>query len=279
MALAKDLPEAIQRLAGAGVPSPEADAYLLLAHLLACSLGEAKVAVVLDKATPTQWWDLIEQRCARVPVQHLTGTTDFCGIPLHVGPGVFTPRPETEAIIAWVTERLDLLPSAPIVVDLCTGSGALAVAVKELIPTAQVHAVERDPMAAAWAMRNTEPRGIHLHQGDATRWTHQVAGHCDLVLSNPPYIPPEAIPKDPEVRDHDPEMALYGLGADGLQVPRGITENAARLLTSGGLFAMEHAEVQQKQLLDYVLATGQWHSISGHQDLTQRPRFVSAIRR
>jgi release factor glutamine methyltransferase len=98
------------------------------------------------------------------------------------------------------------------------------------------------------------------------------------VVSNPPYVPPGAVPVDPEVRDHDPEVALYGGGPDGLTVPRVVIAAAARLLRRGGLLVVEHADVQQPALLAVLAASGVWRDGSGHPDLTGRPRYVTARR-
>jgi release factor glutamine methyltransferase len=163
------------------------------------------------------------------------------------------------------------------VVDLCTGSGAIALAVATEVPAARVHAVELDAAAHAWAQRNLAGTGVDLRLGDAADAFTDLDGTVDVVVSNPPYIPPGAQPVDPEVRDHDPPVALYGRGADGLDVPRAVVATAARLLRAGGLVVVEHAEVQQAALLD-VLATPAWTRAAGHRDLTGRPRWVTARR-
>ena len=176
--------------------------------------------------------------------------------------------------------------SAPIVVDLCTGSGAIALALATEVPAASVYAVELDADAHAWAQRNIAEvagpeRGtplVDLRRGDARLALGELDGRCDVVVSNPPYVPSGAVPRDEEVALHDPSIALFGLGADGLEVPRGIVAAAARLLRAGGTFVMEHAEVQDADVRAIVAATGAFTEISTRADLTGRPRMVVARR-
>ncbi|MHA7134620.1 peptide chain release factor N(5)-glutamine methyltransferase [Oerskovia turbata] len=231
---------------------------------------------------------LLDARAARVPLQHLTGTAPFRHLDLLVGPGVFVPRPETEQVAqVAISEALEAVArgaAEPVVVDLCTGSGAIALALATEVPGARVHAVELDRDAHAWAERNVararEASGVvvRLVRGDARTALAELDGTCDVVVSNPPYVPPDAIPRDPEVALHDPQVALYGLGEDGLEVPRGVTRAAARLLAPGGLYVMEHAEVQAEAARDMVAAVGGFEGIRTADDLTGRPRMVVARR-
>src|SRR5690606_16899961 len=181
--------------------------------------------------------ELVERRAAREPLQHLVGSAGFRGIELLVGPGVFVPRPETEQVAGAAidaAERVVRERGRAVVVDLCTGSGAIALAVAAEVPAARVHAVELDTAALGWARRNLEASPdrdrVGVLRGDARTALVELDGTVDVVVANPPYIPPDAEPVDPEVRDHDPAVALYGLGPDGLEVPRGIVRAAARLL-------------------------------------------------
>ena len=169
---------------------------------------------------------------------------------------------------------------SPVVVDLCTGSGAIALAVATEVPRAAVHAVELDPMAHAWARRNVDalaPR-VDLREGDAGTAFPELDGRVDVVVSNPPYVPPGAVPLDPEVALHDPEVALYGLGDDGLLVPRRVVAAAARLLRPGGYVVVEHAEVQERPARALFAGVG-WEDVQSHRDLAGRPRSTSARRR
>jgi release factor glutamine methyltransferase len=229
---------------------------------------------------------LLDARAARVPLQHLTGSAPFRHLELLVGPGVFVPRPETEQVaqVAIDAARAVDAPHGPVVVDLCTGTGAIALALATEVPAARVHAVELDRDAHTWAERNVrrvrEASGavVHLVRGDARTAFADLDGTCDVVVSNPPYVPPGAVPRDPEVALHDPQVALYGLGEDGLEVPRGVTRAAARLLASGGLYVMEHAEVQAEAARDMVAAVGGFEDVRTVDDLTGRPRMVVARR-
>lgn len=254
----------------------------------AAHLGAGPSTVRTSSAVLDELAGLLDARARRVPLQHLTGTAPFRHLDLVVGPGVFVPRPETEQVAqVAIDEALAAVArgsQAPVVVDLCTGSGAIALALATEVPGARVHAVELDRDAHAWAERNVtrahEASGavVRLVRGDARTALVELDGTCDVVVSNPPYVPPDAIPRDPEVALHDPRVALYGLGEDGLEVPRGVTRAAARLLAPGGLYVMEHAEVQAEAARDMVTAVGGFEDVRTACDLTGRPRMVVARR-
>jgi len=225
--------------------------------------------------------DLVDQRADRVPLQHLTGTAPFRFLELSVGPGVFVPRPETEQIVSWVLERL-AGTHAPTVVDLGTGSGAIALSVAHEHPGTQVTAVERDPGALAWTRHNADARAaagdtpVQVLAGDMTDpgLLRELDGAVDVVVSNPPYVPDDArLPR--EVADHDPPMALWG-GPDGLDVVRGLLHTAARLLRPGGWLGIEHADVQGGSLPAVVRSHGRWTDVADHPDLAGRPRYTTA---
>jgi len=167
-----------------------------------------------------------------------------------------------------------------VVVDLCGGSGAIALAIKDEVPAAEVHGVELSALAHAWAIRNRDDLGldVDLRLGDATLAFPDLEAGADVVVSNPPYIPVGAVPNDPEVRDHDPEVALYGGSSDGLRIPLEVAARAAVLLRPGGFFVMEHADVQGVSLPAALRATGLWQDIRDHKDLNGRPRAVTAVR-
>ncbi|PYD01414.1 peptide chain release factor N(5)-glutamine methyltransferase [Microbacterium esteraromaticum] len=273
---------AAQLLADAGVPDPLVDAELLIAHVLGMGRGELQAAVVRgdDIADPDaeRLASLIERRAAREPLQHLTGTAAFRHLELAVGPGVFVPRPETETVVQFAIDALmESASAAPIAIDLGTGSGAIALAMATEVPHARVHAVERSAEAHAWAARNM--RGVEnltLVLGDLATAFDELRGTADVVISNPPYVPDDAVPRDPEVRLHDPAAALYG-GADGLDVMRVISRRAQDLLHSGGLLVLEHGELQGAAIRDILGADG-WRAAATHQDLTRRDRATTALR-
>ncbi|PWJ56284.1 release factor glutamine methyltransferase [Quadrisphaera granulorum] len=281
-----------QRLAAAGVPSPAADADLLAGHVLGLGLGELRAAALRGAAlAPEQAGELaalVARREAREPLQHLLGTAPFRRLELLVGPGVFVPRPETETTAGLAVEAAAAVAAtgrSPLVVDLCTGSAAIALAVADEVPTARVVAVELDPAARAWAQRNVQGHSqdggagdrVRLVAGDATspEVIPDLDGDVDVVVSNPPYVPPGAVPREPEVRDHDPALALWGGGDDGLLVPRGVLARAAALLRPGGFVVVEHAEVQGAALRALLVAPT-WVGATTHDDATGRPRATSA---
>ena len=262
-----------------GVPTPRIDALLLAAHTLGCDRGEVERRMILatepDEGFADRFTALVRERAARVPLQHLTGTAPFRRLELHVGPGVFVPRPETEQAVDHVLAALEGI-EAPLVVDLCTGSGALALAVADEAVAAEVTAVELSDLALAWAARNIETTGlpVTLVAADATTDPATVpelddlVGLVDVVVSNPPYVPVGMVPLDPEVAEHDPEIALYGGSDDGLRIPLAVAAAAARLLRPGGLLVMEHADSQGQSLPRALAASGDWVAVADHVDLT-----------
>ena len=273
---------ATERLAAAGVPSAASDARLLLAHAWEVSVGELQRRQVLGQqpgdGVAAAFEELVGQRLARIPLQHLTGTAPFRGLELRVGPGVFIPRPETEMLVDLVLAEIAGREGAS-VVDLCTGSGAIALAIKHEAPAASVAAVELDPMAHAWATRNAELLGLEvsIELGAAQDSLAGREGMLDVVASNPPYIPVGMEPIDPEVRDHDPAVALYGGSDDGLRIPLEVADRAAQLLRPGGLLVMEHAD-SQGDSLPAALARHGWAEVADRADLAGRPRTVTARR-
>ncbi|HEX6875910.1 MAG TPA: peptide chain release factor N(5)-glutamine methyltransferase [Nocardioidaceae bacterium] len=270
---------AAERLRAAGVASPEYDARELLAHVLGTTrLGLALVADVEGDQERT-FEELVARRSAREPLQHLTGTAPFRYVELRVGPGVFVPRPETEVLAGWGVDRardVALSGRRPVVVDLCTGSGAIALAVATEVPEAEVHAVELDESAHAWAARNLEATGVDLRQGDMADAFCDLDGRVDVVLCNPPYIPLEAYESVAvEARDHDPALALWS-GPDGLEAIRVLERVAARLLRLGGVVGAEHADVQGGSAPAVFAGSGRWSDVRDNPDLAGRPRFVTA---
>ncbi|EMY34645.1 N5-glutamine S-adenosyl-L-methionine-dependent methyltransferase [Arthrobacter crystallopoietes BAB-32] len=276
--LAEALAEAARLLAAAGVPSPRVDAELLAAHVLGESAGRVRVLALTGAPEPEGLAELVSERARRVPLQHITGKAYFRHLELAVGPGVFVPRPETETVAQHAIDAARRVAGAK-VVDLGTGSGAIAGSVADEVPGADVYAVELSGLAYAWAERNLQPLGVTLVRGDLRTALSEHEGTFDVVVSNPPYIPPDAVPVDPEVAEHDPELALYGGGVDGMELPRATADSAARLLKPGGYFIMEHAEVQAAAVSKLLAAAGCWNDIATVSDLTGRERATAAIRR
>lgn len=276
--------DAVATLTAAGLDSAEFDAVALAASALKTSAGQVHKLMIMGAPVPAGFADLVAERARRVPLQHLTGKAGFRRLDLSVGPGVFVPRFETEFVAGLAISHLltsTELDVPALVVDLCTGSGAIALAIKDEVPAAQVHAVELSELAHAWAIRNRNDLGldVDIRLGDAATAFPDLQGVVDLVISNPPYIPVGAIPIDPEVRDHDPEVALYGGSADGLAIPLKMADRAGALLRPGGLFVMEHADVQGRSLPTALGLKGQWQDICDHVDLNGRPRAVTALRK
>ena len=269
------LATAVERLRGAGVESAAYDAGVLLAHVLGVPRTELALVEAVSSAQAERFGHLVGQRAARVPLQHLTGIAYFRHVELAVGPGVFVPRPETELLAGWAVEQASLIES-PVVVDLGTGSGAIAKAVAREVPAARVHAVELDERAHAWAARNLAGTGVDLRQGDLAEAFDDLAGAVDVLVSNPPYIPHEAWESVAvEVRDHDPELALYATG-DGLDTIRVVERRAALLLRPGGAVGVEHADVQGESAPAVFAAGGRWEEVRDHRDLAGRARFLTA---
>lgn len=277
------LAAATARLAAAGVASPAHDARALLAHVLRVPVGRLVLVATVQESVCRAYDELIDERARRVPLQHLTGLAGFRHLELAVGPGVFVPRPETESLVEWALARIADL-AAPLVVDLCAGSAAIALAVAQEHPGARVHAVEREPHALAWAHRNAEDRAragdtpVTVHEGDVLDpgLLADLASRVDLVLANPPYIPVGSS-VEPEVAEHDPAAALWG-GVDGLAVVRAVLARAAELLHVGGWCGIEHADVQGESVPGlFARATG-WSEVADHPDLARRPRFTVARR-
>lgn len=265
------------RLRDAGVASPEHDAAELLAHVLGTDRGRLALLAEVPAAALEQYDVLVARRASRVPLQHLTGVAHFRHVELAVGPGVFVPRPETELLAGWAVEQAAAREGA-VVVDLGTGSGAIAAAVADEVPAARVHAVELDPDAHAWAERNLAGTGVELRLGDLATAFDDLLGQVDVVVSNPPYIPLEAWESvEREVRDHDPDLALFS-GADGLDAIRVLEQRAAVLLREGGALGFEHADLQGESAPAVLAATGRWADVRDHPDLAGRPRFTTARR-
>jgi release factor-specific protein-(glutamine-N5) methyltransferase len=271
-------------LAAAGIGSARAEAELLTAYVLGVPRGRLALADDLDVDQVGRLDGLTRRRAGREPLQHLTGRAGFRHLELSVGPGVFVPRPETELLAGWGVEQARGLP-APVVVDLCSGSGAIALAVAQELPGARVVAVERSPAALAWLRRNAAERAragdrpIEVVEADVTApdLLADLVGRVDVLLCNPPYVP-DAVVVPPEVAGHDPAEAVFG-GADGLAVIRPVVTRAAALLRPGGAFGVEHDDTHGSAVPGLLAEAGGFGDVAEHRDLAGRPRFATASRR
>ncbi len=271
--------EAARALEAAGVASPRVDAEHLAAHVVGVERSRLLLQPLVDPPVADELSRLVARRAAREPLQHILGTAVLGPVTVAVGPGVFTPRPETELLLEWGLAAVADVP-APVVVDLCTGTGALAIAVAESRPDAVVHAVEVDPDALAWARRNIDAHGgrVALRAADvrSNDLLVELEARVDLVLCNPPYVPDgTALP--PEVTGWDPPGAVFG-GPDGLEVIRAVVNAAAGLLRHGGRLAIEHDDTHGELVPALLRRRAVLADVEEHADLNGRPRFVTARR-
>lgn len=290
-------------LRASGVDTPEHDAKLLAAEVFGVDLQTVDKAMLMGSETSElakqgakqsgedaalkRFHTMVDRRSKREPLQHITGHAPFRYLDLKVGPGVFIPRPETELVvqegIEWTT-RHGMYRAK--VVDLCAGSGAIGLAFATEVPGSEVWAVEKSERTAQWTRRNLDETtkrypaiagNYHLEIADATQMPtlNQLDGTIDIVLTNPPYVPLADIPQQPEVRDYDPDLALYGGSADGTLIPERIIARAAKLLKNGGLLVMEHDITQGERLSTFALSYG-FSNVMVHNDYTGRPRYMTA---
>ncbi len=259
------------------------DAELLLAWATDTSRGAVQARAMTGGAIAPEHVErfrhAVARRATREPLQHITGEAHFRALTLAVGPGVFVPRPETEGVVQFGIDALRAVAvPAPVAVDLGSGSGAIAIAMDTEVPNAVVYAVERSTEALPWTRRNVAAHGgtVRLVEGDLADALPELDGTVSVVVSNPPYVPDDAVPIDPEVRDHDPAMALYG-GPDGLDAVRALADTAWRLLVPGGVLVIEHAEPQGAGVREVLTRRG-FRSPETHVDLTGRDRTTTATR-
>ncbi|NOQ62070.1 peptide chain release factor N(5)-glutamine methyltransferase [Mycolicibacterium fortuitum] len=267
---------AATRLAAAGVASPRIDAELLAAHVVGVDRSRLMFTDDPGDGFVQAFDELVAARSRRIPLQHLIGTAPFGPLTLAVGPGVFVPRPETESLLEWACAQP--LPSNPLIVDLCTGSGALALALAAHRPDARVVAFENSPAALQFARRNAAGTRVEIVDADVTTagLLPEFDGQVDLLVSNPPYIP-EAAVLEPEVAEHDPAAALFG-GPDGMAVIRPIVTLAARWLRDGAPCAVEHDDSTAELSVEAFDRDGHFTDVTARRDLAGRPRFVTASR-
>ena len=279
------LQEIIRAFKKAGIECAEAEARQLACHVLSCDLSylilhsreEIDDKVLLASAA------LINERCKGRPLQYVMGTASFYGIDLAVDERVLIPRPETELLAERAIAELKERPF-PKVMDLCTGSGAIAAAVAANVPNVKVVATELSPRAFMLARVNLRPyanvkvlRGDlfeALESKDSDPSTKDIP--FDAILTNPPYIPSGAIDGlAPEVKDHEPHMALDG-GKDGLDIIKRIIAEAPAHLKPSGFLLMEIGDDQADAVMDLVLSSGAYRGASILKDLAQKDRMLMA---
>ena len=276
-------------LTEAKVSSPQVDSELLLAHVLGVERNQLTSVNQISDEQLFEFENLVARRANRVPLQHLTGIAYFRHLELAVGPGVFVPRPETELLVEAAIKHLKTVDQPRMAVDLCAGSGAIALSLALEVPGTTVHAVELSDDAFKWLTHNVVDHAAKLEAVDSHVIVHhgnagdrallvELSNQVDALVSNPPYIPSEMIPRDPEARDHDPAIALFS-GVDGLDVAREVVVVAASLLKPGGFVGMEHADVQGESmpaLFDAMPNT--WTDVKDNLDYNKLPRFTTAVR-
>jgi release factor glutamine methyltransferase len=277
--LRRAIDSATTLLADAGINSARFDAEELAAHLTGTERGRLPLIDSPDDAFFDRYHAAVAARSRRVPLQHLTGMAAFGPLTLFVGPGVFIPRPETEAMLEWATAQC--LPGTsvrPVIVDVCTGSGALALALAQHWPAARVLGIDDSDAALDYARKNTVGTAIELVRADATApgLLTELDGQVDLLVANPPYVP-EAVELEPEVSQYDPPHAVFA-GPDGMTVITAIIRLAGRWLRPGAFFAVEHDDTTSLRTSELVSSTGLFDDVVTRTDLTGRPRFVTARR-
>ena len=281
--IGESLAAATRRLAASGIESAHNDAEVLVAKALEISRSDLVTAIAMQADLEAEKSEAIEalvsRREAREPLQHITGLAPFRHLELEVGSGVFVPRPETEIVAQLAIDGLSAMANeSPIAIDLGTGSGAIALSLATEVPHASIFAVEISEAALPFTRANFAKYAPEatLIEGDFAELDGELDAKVSVVVSNPPYIPLDAIPRDPEVRDFDPNLALFS-GEDGFDAFRVISKLAYRLLHSGGLLVLEHADSQAADLVKLLLAGG-WRQVRSHKDLTGRDRAVTALK-
>lgn len=285
MSLAALVATTTLRLATAGVPSPEADAELIAAHVLGISRGELVARVHRGDDAPQELAEAVEElvvlREQREPLQHLLGVAPFMSFEVAVGPGVFIPRPETESLAEraiHVAQTLGVGDGGTTIVDLCAGSGVLGICLAREVPWASVIAVEALDTAIPYLTQNVlclAPDVSIRHDTVESAREGFASGSVDVIVSNPPYVPLGEVPNEPEVSNFDPPEALFG-GADGMQVVEQVVAFAQWTLRPGGVVMIEHANVQGETVRGLLDGAG-FRLVATEQDLVGRDRFTHGV--
>ena len=284
------------RLKNANVSSPRFDAECLVAFVLNTSRNRVGLISEISDEQYREIEKLVEKRVRRIPLQHLIGEQGFRHLVLNVGPGVFIPRPETEILVESVIRYIkDKNQERLLVVDYCSGSGAIALSIAKECSNVEVFAIEKSVEAFKYLETNYQKykeeisshnSKVHLINADIN---HQIVeldnliGQIDVVVSNPPYIPENMVPKEIEVKDHDPGLALFG-GKDGLEIVRIVINKSQKLLKKGGLVAIEHSDLQgnpdQELSVPYLLKeSNSFEKIEDRKDLNALPRYCVGFKK
>ena len=280
MLISEVIEDATDQLTRAGVVSPCIDSKLLVCFVLVIEKSDLELQLIENRDFPEEklasFKQALARRVNREPLQHITGVAYFRHLELAVGPGVFIPRPETEQLVdVAITQLRDF--HNPVVVDLCSGSGAIAIAIQTEVVDSKVYSVELSREAFSYLSSNVKKYGLDselFRNEDLATAFSELKESVDLVVSNPPYIPDGAVPIDLEVSLHDPRIALYG-GEDGLDVIRVISERAKYLLRPKGRLLIEHAATQASAITELLLSSG-WKEIVSLQDLAGKDRMILA---
>ncbi|WP_232718968.1 peptide chain release factor N(5)-glutamine methyltransferase [Gordonia metallireducens] len=283
--VADEIRSATAQLAAAGIDSARREAEWLMSHVLSCDPGRLIVIDTIDDAHVRRFRTAVDQRARRIPLQHIVGTAAFGPLELAVGRGVFIPRPETEYLLEWAASAAATRADPVRIVDLCSGSGALAIGLATLVRSARVTAVEIDDAALKWLRRNVSDAPVGVRERldvvaadvtDADQIGRVIpAGSVSIVATNPPYVPLRS-EVGPEV-DHDPARAVFG-GDDGMSVIVPMVPIIATVLAPGGLVGIEHDDTTSDAVVECLRAHGGFDEVTARTDLAGRPRFVTARR-
>ena len=287
MTLAEAINNAATRFTAAGIGTPRLDAEVLLRHALNRDRAWllAHIHDRLDEELHGIFEQAVERRAKREPLQYITGKQEFWGLEFVVSPEVLIPRPETELIIETVLNSLHDRDKACTLVDLCTGSGCIAVVLASELPMARVIATDKSPGALAVARENASSHDvldrILFIEGDLTAPMESldINGQVDIIVSNPPYVrSSDYAALQPEVKDYEPALALFG-GPEGTDVHQRIINAAARYLKSNGLLIMEMGIGQAETLANNLKEDGRYRSLEILRDLARIERVIAARRK
>jgi release factor glutamine methyltransferase len=283
--IAEAIQKAAKELSAHNVPNARLDAELLLRH----TLGKDRAWLLahmqdrLDDQGQSSFEQSIERRILREPLQYITGTQDFWGLPFSVTPDVLIPRPETEFVVEAALKAVSGLDT-PVIVDLCTGSGCIAISLAKELPKARIFATDRSDRAVYMARENARKNGvadrIRFLEGDLFGPLEEMdlRGRIDGIAANPPYVRSgELTTLQPEVRDFEPETALIA-GPEGTEIAERIIHQAPEYLKPGGLLIMEMGIGQAAALRKIIEHTHQFGPIEIVKDLAGIERVITAKR-